>query len=60
MKKLQPALWRPEQFELQRQEDEFMLAQRRQDSINRTVARWTLGMVCAGVVAAFLAVIGVL
>lgn len=54
-----PALVRPERVEIDRRADEFELACARQNSVNRAVATVILGGLGAGLVAAFLAALGV-
>lgn len=57
---LEPSLVRPERVEIERRADAWELARQRQDAINRVAAIGLLGVVGAGIVAAFLSVFGAL
>lgn len=56
---IEPALHRPERFEIERRADAYVIATERQHRINRIVATGLLGTCAAGLVAALLAVLGV-
>jgi hypothetical protein len=57
---IQPALFRPERFEIERRTDAYVMATERQHRVNAVVAVGLLGTCGAGLVVAVLSALGVL